>query len=118
MELALGLETAVKNAQELQSSGREFALMKGVNKLDSGDSEAAKLCYRCGKTSPWREVSIQGCLCPNNPLQETTTCLCTYSGEQLVILGQLEVEVQYGAQKARLPLCVVHGKGSSLLGQD
>ena len=57
-------------------------------------------------------------LCPNKPLQETTTCLRTYSGEQLVILGQLEVEVQYGAQRAHLPLCVVHGKGSSLLGRD
>ena len=210
MELALGLETAVKNARELQSSGREFAPMEGVNKLDSGDSEAAKPCYRCGKTShlPWKcpfreakcfncgkkghvrsvcrsrsvatgkgrqrqavqqleaemaevqaekyeeyelcqlqgekirplEVSLQiegqplvmeldtgaavslvsECtyrrLCPNKPLQETTTRLRTYSGEQLVILGQLEVEVQYGAQRARLPLCVVHG--TSLLGQD
>ena len=56
MELALGLETAVKNARELQSSGREFALMEGVNKLDSGDNEATKPCYRCGKTShlPWK----------------------------------------------------------------
>ena len=26
--------------------------------------------------------------------------------------------MQYGAQRARLPLCVVHGKGSSLLGRD
>ena len=42
MELALGLETAVKNARELQSSGREFASTEGANKLaDSGDSEAA-----------------------------------------------------------------------------
>ena len=30
MELALGLETAVKNARELQSSGREFASTEGV----------------------------------------------------------------------------------------
>ena len=212
MELALGLETAVKNARELQSSGREFASMEGVNKLDPGDSEAAKPCYRCGKTShlpwkcPFREAKCFNCgkkghvrsvcrsrsvatgkgrqrqavqqletkmaevqaekyeeyelcqlqgekirplevplqiegqplvmeldtgaavslvseftyrrLCPNKPLQETTTHLRTYSGEQLVILGQLEVEVQYGAQRARLPLCVVHGTGSSLLGRD
>ena len=51
MELALGLETAVKNARELQSSGREFASTEGVNKLDFGDSEAAKPCYHCGKMS-------------------------------------------------------------------
>ena len=55
---------------------------------------------------------------PNKPLQENTTRLRTYSGEQLVILGQLKVEMQYGAQRARLPLCVVHRKGSSLLGRD
>ena len=57
MELALELETAVKNTRELQSLGREFASTEGVNKLaDSGDSEAAKPCYRCGKTShlPWK----------------------------------------------------------------
>jgi len=57
-------------------------------------------------------------LCPNKPLQETTTRLRTYSGEQLMFLGQLDVEVQYGAQQAHLPLCVVQGEGSSLLGRD
>ena len=68
MELALGLETVVKNAQELQSSGREFASMEGVNKLaDSGNSEAAKPCYRCGKTShllwkcPLRDAKCFNC---------------------------------------------------------
>ena len=76
MELALGLETAVKNALELQSSGREFAST------------------------------------------ETTTHLHTYSGGQLMILGHLDVEVQYGAQEAHLPLFVVQEVGSSLLVQD
>ena len=42
------------------------------------------------------------CLCPNKPLQETTTRLRTYSGEQLMILGQLDVEVQY---TERDPVC-------------
>ena len=186
---------------------RVQTLMEGVSKLaDSGDSEAPKPCYRCGKTShlPWKcpfsvssvvkrdvrnvcrsgfvatgkgrkrqavqqleaemaevqadkyeeyelcqlqgekikplEVSshIEGQplvmeldtgaavslvseytyrrLRPNKPLQETTTRLRTYLGEQMMILGQLDVEVQYGAQRAHLPLCVVHGKESSLLG--
>ena len=212
MELTLGLETAVKNARELQSSGRELASTEGVNKLpDSGDSEAAKPCYHCGKTShlpwkcPFRDAKCFNCgikgdvwnvcrsgsvamgkgrkrqqavkqleaemaqvqaekyeeyelcqlqgekirplevplqiegqplvmerdtgaavslvseyiyrrLCPNKPLQETTTCLRTYSGEQLMVLGQLDVEVQDRAQRAHLPLCVVQGEGSSLLG--
>ena len=58
-------------------------------------------------------------LCSNKPLQETTTPrLCTHSGEQLTVLGQLDVEVQYRTQQAPLPLFVVQGEGSSLLGRD
>ena len=57
-------------------------------------------------------------LCPNKPLQETSSHLCKYSGEQLTVLGQLDVEVQYRTQQAHLPLCAVQGEGSSLLGQD
>ena len=56
------------------------------------------------------------CLCPNKRLQETTTHLCTYSGEQLMVLRQLDVELQYGVQRVHLPLCIVQGEGSSLLG--
>ena len=55
-------------------------------------------------------------LCPNNPMQETTTHLRTYSGEQLMVLGQLDVEEQYGVQRAHLPLCVAQGEGSNLVG--
>ena len=57
-------------------------------------------------------------LCPNKPMQETTTHLRTYSGEQLMVLGQLDVEEQYGAQRAHLPLCVAQGEGSNLVGRD
>ena len=57
-------------------------------------------------------------LCPYRPLQETTTRLRTYFGEQLMVLGQLDVEVQYRVQRAHLPLCVIQGEGSSLLGRD
>ena len=52
MELAVGWETAVKNARELQSLEREFASTGRVNKLaDSEDSEAAKPYYHHGKMS-------------------------------------------------------------------
>ena len=51
-------------------------------------------------------------------LEESTTQLRTYSGEPLLVLGQLNVEVQCGEQCERLPLLVVEGEGSSLLGRD
>ena len=44
--------------------------------------------------------------------------LRTYSGEQLTVLGQLHVQVWSGVQNANLPLVVVQGDGSSLLGCD
>jgi len=37
---------------------------------------------------------------------------------QLPTVGQLEVVVEYGDQSATLPLYVMQGKGSSLLGRD
>ncbi|MDD9818931.1 MAG: RNase H-like domain-containing protein, partial [Gammaproteobacteria bacterium] len=57
-------------------------------------------------------------LWPYRPLQECPMKLRTYSGEQLTVLGQLHVQVQSGVQSANLPLVVVQGDGSSLLGRD
>ena len=42
-----------------------------------------------------------------------------YSGQQLEVKGQKEVQVQYGSQKLRLPLVVIGGhKRPALLGRD
>ncbi len=57
-------------------------------------------------------------LWPDRPLQECITRLCTYAGEQIQVLGQLEVAVQSGDQHATLPLLVVQVKGASLLSRD
>lgn len=43
---------------------------------------------------------------------------CTYSGDPILVLGHLEVKVQYQDQNARLTLTVVEGEGPSLLGRD
>ena len=54
----------------------------------------------------------------NRPLQECTTRPHTYTGERLTVLAQQLVPVQSGDQCATLPLVVVQGDGSSLLGHD
>ena len=52
------------------------------------------------------------------PLQQATTVLRTYSGEQLSVCGCMNVEVVYGHQHLTLPLLVTKGNGPSLLGRD
>ena len=52
------------------------------------------------------------------PLHPATAKLHTYSGELLKVLRQQEVEVQYGEQKARVPLLVVESDGVSLMGRN
>ena len=54
----------------------------------------------------------------NVTLQTSTARLHTYSGEPLPVVGQAEVQVQYGEQELKLPLIVVGGKGPSLFGRD
>ena len=57
-------------------------------------------------------------LFPGTKLQPTTTQLHSYSGESISVMGQMEVEVHYGDQIAKLPLVVVSGEGPSLFGRD
>lgn len=55
----------------------------------------------------------------NSPgLRRPNLHLRTYSGEQLQVLGELDVKVRYGTQVAVLPLIVVQGEGPSLLGRN
>ena len=50
-------------------------------------------------------------------LEPFTRKLLTYTGEGLMVLGSLEVEIAYKAQEKILPLLVVAGRGPSLLGR-
>ena len=47
----------------------------------------------------------------------TNTMLKTYTGQQIKVLGSINVNVTYQNQKRQLPLLVVSGDGPSLLGQ-
>ena len=51
-------------------------------------------------------------------LQPTTVKLRTYTGEEIGVLGCINVKVQTHGQEAQLPLLVVKGKGPSLLGRN
>ena len=51
-------------------------------------------------------------------LQPSTTTLRTYLGRELPILGTAQVEVQYESQQATLPVFVIKGEGTSLLGRN
>ena len=44
--------------------------------------------------------------------------LKTYSGEQLQVLGQTQMLLDYKQQKVKLPLLIVQGDGPSLLGKN
>ena len=52
-------------------------------------------------------------LCEVPPNLQLTTRLWTYSGQQLTILGALEVVMEYGEQKITHSLLVVEGAGPS-----
>ena len=55
---------------------------------------------------------------PEKPLQHSTAKLHTYTGEPIKVLGSTEVLVQHNGQSMSLPLIVMKGKGSPLLGRN
>ena len=57
-------------------------------------------------------------LFPKCLLNITPALLTTYTGEQLPVVRQLQVEVSYQNQCAKLALYVVKGQGPSLLGRE
>ena len=52
------------------------------------------------------------------PLQQTDVRLRTYTGEPVSVLGQLLVKVQHDEAQETIPLQVVKGGGTTLLGRD
>ena len=53
---------------------------------------------------------------PKLQLQPSTVRLKTNTGERMQVVGQADVQVDYGKQHMELPLVVVEGSGPSLLG--
>ena len=57
-------------------------------------------------------------ICKNEPLQESTIRLNTYTGEAIQVLGKLAVKVSHGDQEAELWVQVAGGTGPDLVGRD
>jgi hypothetical protein len=52
------------------------------------------------------------------PLLPSNARIKTYTGEVIKVMGQLNLDVVYNMQQARLPLLVVDGNGPSLFGRN
>lgn len=57
-------------------------------------------------------------LFPEASLKPSAVLLKTYTGEPMLVVGVMEVQVNYELQSHKLPLLVVAGKGPSLIGHD
>ena len=55
--------------------------------------------------------------CEAPPLQSTKTKLKTYTGEEVPVLGTIQVEVTRGSE-SKMSLVTVKGEGPSFLGRD
>ena len=64
------------------------------------------------------EQTFKTVLLQQLPLQVSSLQLHTYTGEQLTVLGQIHVSVQYNDQSCSLPVIVVSGTGPNLMGRD
>ena len=57
-------------------------------------------------------------LFPQKDLLDSTLVLTTYTGEQMVVVGRMQVKVNYGETNKLLFLYVVEGQGPSLMGRE
>ena len=57
-------------------------------------------------------------LFPSFSLRPSNTLLQTYTGDPMVVAGEMTAAVQYKTQTCTLPLVVVAGNGPALLGRD
>ena len=62
--------------------------------------------------SIWKEKFSQ------NKLQPSSVQLKIYSGENLNVMGQLQVNVECNDQRSKLPIQIVEGNGPMLLGRN
>ena len=57
-------------------------------------------------------------LCGDKPLETAHLKLTSFSGDNIKVLGKSDVQVQIGKQCKKLPLIVVEGNGTPLLGRQ
>ena len=52
------------------------------------------------------------------PVRDSVAKLCTFTGESITVVGEVEVDVEYGGQCRKMNLVIVQGHGPSLFGRD
>ena len=57
-------------------------------------------------------------LFPSVPMTPPTLLLRTYMSESILVLGEMDMDVKYGAHRGKHTLQVVKGSGPPLLGRD
>ena len=55
---------------------------------------------------------------PDVPMRKSSVVLRTYTGQQMRVLGEMEVKVEYKDQEKSLCIIIVSGNGPSLLGRN
>ena len=63
-------------------------------------------------------LSIRRRLFPRCSMVKTPVILTTCTGEQIAVVGKMQVKMRYGSQYASLPLYVVKGDGPNLMGRS
>ena len=137
----LGATRRSKQQTKKSSGGKNN--VKTVEPTDSTDTEEYPL-YQLTETSGSKpielKVEVQGKIIPMEldtgaamsllseetyqkffsgiSLQQSTVKLKSYSGEDIPVLGQMDVLVKYNQQEENLPLLVVKGSGCSLFGRN
>ena len=111
----------VKDTQELESLGLYAVNDKSVKSFTVDLKLNGKLL--CMELDTGATVSLVSektfhQLFPSTTLQPSSIQLHSYLGESITVVGQVEVEVNYGTQTVKLPLIVVSGDGPSLFGRD
>ena len=71
-----------------------------------------------GAASSLISLATKKQLFPQKELLDSTLVLTIYTGEQMVVVGRMQVKVNYGETNELLFLHVVEGQGSSLMGRE
>ena len=118
-------------------------LQKNINNVQDDATDEYQLLNMTspGKATPWNvAVDIEGItvsmqldtgaskslmsestfreLWPGKNLSPSQVRLCSYSGEPILVLGSVDVNVTYKTQCHKVPLIVVKGSGLTLMGRN
>ncbi|CAG2229284.1 unnamed protein product [Mytilus edulis] len=141
LEIATAMETAEKNAQDIQASGTNGTFQKQINKVsksytrnNSGNSKQGD-CYRCGGNHLAAECRFKDAKChsckkkghiakkcrnksANGNLSENHREFKSRFKPRAHFMEQDESSESENEESAKLPLLIVKRKGPNLLGRD